>query len=218
MDYIKNPATIERMSFVIIDEQVAMVYGGYPVENKIEKAILRRVIHTTADFDYLDNLHISKEFIDRTLKALKKGLTIITDTNMVYSGINKKVLEDMGCKIRCYISEEETANLASEVGITRSMASVIRAAEEEGPKLYVFGNAPTALFKTLEIYENYDGNKENLIGIIGVPVGFVGAAESKEALMVSNIPSIAAKGRKGGSNVAAAIVNAILYEAEHRYG
>jgi len=215
MDYIKNPEAIEKMSFLIIDEQVATDYGGYPTEDKIEKAILRRVIHTTADFDYLDNLHISKEFIDRTLKALKKGLTIITDTNMVYSGINKKVLEDMGCKIRCYISEEETAKRASGDGITRSMASVIRAAEEEGSKLYVFGNAPTALFKTLEIYEK---NEENLIGIIGVPVGFVGAAESKEALMASSISSIAAKGRKGGSNVAAAIVNAILYEAEHRYG
>jgi len=215
MEYIKNPETIEKMSFVIIDEQVVADYGGYPTEDQIEKAILRRVIHTTADFDYLDNLHISKGFIDRTLKALKKGLTIITDTNMVYSGINKKVLETMGCQIRCYISEEETAKRASEAGITRSMASVIRAAEEDGPKLYVFGNAPTALFKTLEIYEK---DEEYLIGIIGVPVGFVGAAESKEALMASSIPSIAAKGRKGGSNVAAAIVNAILYEANHRYG
>jgi precorrin-8X/cobalt-precorrin-8 methylmutase len=218
MDYIKNPEAIEKMSFLIIDEQVSTDYGGYPTEDKIEKAILRRVIHTTADFDYLDNLYISKGFVDRTIEALKNGLTIITDTNMVYSGINKKVLEAMGCKIRCYISEEETAKRASEAGITRSMASVIRAEEEEGSKLYVFGNAPTALFKTLEIYEKYDGKKENLAGIIGVPVGFVGAAESKEALMVSSIPSIAAKGRKGGSNVAAAIVNAILYEVEHRYG
>ena len=215
MDYIKNPETIEKMSFVIIDDQVKADYGGYPTENQIEKAILRRVIHTSADFDYLDNLHISKGFIERTLKALKMGLTIITDTNMAYSGINKKVLEKMGCKIRCYISEDETARYASQAGITRSMASVIRAAEEAGPKLYVFGNAPTALFKTLEIYEKKD---ENLIGIIGVPVGFVGAAESKEALMASSIPSIAARGRKGGSNVAAAIVNAILYEADHRYG
>ncbi|PKM55571.1 MAG: precorrin-8X methylmutase [Firmicutes bacterium HGW-Firmicutes-5] len=215
MDYIKNPETIEKMSFVIIDDQVKADYGGYPTENQIEKAILRRVIHTSADFDYLDNLHISKGFIERTLKALKKGLTIITDTNMAYSGINKKVLEKMGCQIRCYISENETARYASEAGITRSMASVIRAAEEAGPKLYVFGNAPTALFKTLEIYEKKD---ENLIGIIGVPVGFVGAAESKEALMTSSVPSITARGRKGGSNVAAAIVNAILYEAEHRYG
>ena len=127
---------------------------------------------------------------------------------MALSGINKRKLDALGCKYRCLVAEEETANLAKEKGITRSMAAVEIAARDKGRKLFVFGNAPTALYKAMEMR---DAKELNLDAIVGVPVGFVGAAESKDELEKTDIPYIISKGRKGGSNLAAAIINAILY-------
>ncbi|MDU4493619.1 MAG: precorrin-8X methylmutase, partial [Staphylococcus warneri] len=124
------------------------------------------------------------------------------------SGINKRKLEALGCKYKCFVSDEEVAKLAKEKGITRSMAAVEVASREEGKKIFVLGNAPTALYKVIEMSNNGQLAVE---AVVGVPVGFVGAEESKDELAKTDIPYIISKGRKGGSNLAAAIINAILY-------
>ena len=214
MEYIKNPQEIERISFEMIDEIVEKEHGGYPQADRLYQAILRRVIHTSADFDYIENLHFSEGVLNCLSTAFDEPLTIYTDTNMALSGINKTALKEVGASVKCYVADEETALMAKERQMTRSMAAVLRAVEEPGRKLFVFGNAPTALFQTMECYEDI---KDQLVAIIGVPVGFVGAAESKEALKDSQIPGISALGRKGGSNVAAAIVNALMYHKLKKY-
>lgn len=214
MEYIKDPQEIERLSFEMIDGIVKEDHGGYPNGDKLYQAILRRVIHTSADFDYVENLHFSEDVLERLATAFDEPLTIYTDTNMALSGINKTALKDLGAEVKCYVADEATAKMAKERQMTRSMAAVLRAVEEPGRKLFVFGNAPTALFQTMECYETL---KDQLVAIVGVPVGFVGAAESKEALKDSGIPGISALGRKGGSNVAAAIVNAIMYHKLNKY-
>lgn len=214
MEYIKDPNEIERLSFKMIDQIVEEEHGGYPSQNKLNQAILRRVIHTSADFDYVKNLYFSETVLSRLETAFEGPFTIYTDTNMALSGINKTALKSLDIEVKCYVADESTAIMAKEKHMTRSMAAVLKAVEEPGRKLFVFGNAPTALFQTMECYEQL---QDQLIAIIGVPVGFVGAAESKEALRASEIPGIAALGRKGGSNVAAAIVNAVLYHKLKKY-
>lgn len=209
MKYIKNPNKIEKNSFEIITEIIKKERPEYKFKNETEEKIIKRAIHTTADFEYLDILKISDCVIDKITDSLKKGATIYTDTNMALSGINKKILDKIGCKYRCLVSETETAEYAKKHEITRSMAAVELSALDKSPKIYVFGNAPTAIFKVIEMYKE---NNINLEALIGVPVGFVGAAESKEALQNTDIDYIVSKGRKGGSNLAAAIVNAILYD------
>ena len=203
MEYIKNPMMIEEKSFIMIQEIIDEIRPGYEFKNEIEEKIIKRSIHTTADFEYLDILKISDTAVENIIDALKNNATIYTDTNMALSGINKRKLDTLGCKYKCLVAEEETAK-----GITRSMAAVELAAKDKGRKLFVFGNAPTALYKAMEM----KSEKElNLDAIVGVPVGFVGAAESKDELEKTDIPYIISKGRKGGSNLAAAIINAILY-------
>ncbi len=165
------------------------------------------MIHTTADFDWLDILWFSPDVLPRLSAALSQPCTLYTDTTMALSGINKTLLAKFGGECRCYISDPRVAAEAKAQGMTRSMAAVDIAVAEEGEKVFVFGNAPTALFRLLE-------HDVAVNGVIGVPVGFVGAAESKDALTQSGLPGIAALGRKGGSNVAAAIVNAILYHLQ----
>ena len=208
MEYIKNPMMIEEKSFIMIQEIIDEIRPGYKFKNEIEEKIIKRSIYTTADFEYLDILKISDTAVENIVDALKNNATIYTDTNMALSGINKRKLDALGCKYRCLVAEEETANLAKEKGITRSMAAVEIAARDTGRKLFVFGNAPTALYKAMEMR---DSKELNLDAIVGVPVGFVGAAESKDELEKTDIPYIISKGRKGGSNLAAAIINAILY-------
>ena len=205
MEYIKNPMMIEEKSFIMIQEIIDEIRPGYKFKNEIEEKIIKRSIHTTADFEYLDILKISDTAVENIVDALKNNATIYTDTNMALSGINKRKLDALGCKYRCLVAEEETANLAKEKGITRSMAAVEIAARDTGRKLFVFGNAPTALYKAMEMR---DAKELNLDAIVGVPVGFVGAAESKDELEKTDIPYIISK---GGSNLAAAIINAILY-------
>ena len=200
MEYIKNPMMIEEKSFIMIQEIIDEIRPGYKFKNEIEEKIIKRSIHTTADFEYLDILKISDTAVENIVDALKNNATIYTDTNMALSGINKRKLDALGCKYRCLVAEEETANLAKEKGITRSMAAVEIAARDKGRKLFVFGNAPTALYKAMEMR---DAKELNLDAIVGVPVGFVGAAESKDELEKTDIPYI--------SNLAAAIINAILY-------
>lgn len=208
MEYIKNPMKIEEKSFEMIQDIIDEIRPGYEFKNNVEEKIIKRSIHTTADFEYLDILKISDKAVESIIDALKNNATVYTDTNMALSGINKKRLEALGCKYKCLVADEETTKLAKEKSITRSMAAVEIAAKEPGRKLFVFGNAPTALYKAMEMKNS---NELELDAIVGVPVGFVGAAESKDELEKTDIPYIISKGRKGGSNLAAAIINAILY-------
>lgn len=207
MEYIKDPKMIEVKSFEIIQGIIDDIRPGYKFKNEIEEKIIKRCIHTSADFEYLDILKISDDAVDSIIDALKNKCTIYTDTNMALSGINKMKLNALGCEYKCLVADEQTKELAKEKGTTRSMAAVEIAMNDKGRKIFVFGNAPTALYKAIEMVN--DGGYVD--AIVGAPVGFVGAAESKYELEKTEIPHIVVQGRKGGSNVAAAIMNAILY-------
>lgn len=214
MDYIRNPQMIETESFKIIQGIIDQDFPDFVYSSPAEEQIIKRVIHTSADFDYLKNLVFSNDVIVELEKFFLAGSgTIFTDTTMALSGINKRVLDKLGIRYECYIANPEVAEQAKAKGMTRSMAGIERAATIAGPKLFVIGNAPTAIFKLLELIER--GELE-ASAAIGAPVGFVGAAESKEALFESDVPAIVARGRKGGSNVAAAIINAMLYQLVER--
>lgn len=202
MNYIKVPMDIEKRSFEIIGQEM----GNHNFDDR-ELSIIKRTIHTTADFEYKDLVYIREGAIDEALKVLKKGVVIYTDTKMALSGINKRALEKLGCKVVCYVSESEVAKIAKERGITRSMAAVEKAVED-GVEFFVFGNAPTALFRLKELIEE---GKAKAKFIVGAPIGFVGAAESKEEIEKVDLPMITVRGRKGGSSVAASIVNALMY-------
>lgn len=202
MAYIKIPMDIEKRSFEIISKEM----GPVDFEER-ELSIIKRVIHTTADFEYKNLVYIRDGAIDSALELLKKGVTIYTDTNMALSGINKKALKDLNCKVICYVNDETVAVIAKERGITRSMAAVEKAVED-GIEFFVFGNAPTALYRLKELIE--DG-KSKVSFVVAAPIGFVGAAESKVEFEKLPIPMITIQGRKGGSSVAAAIVNALMY-------
>lgn len=208
MHYIQQPQAIERKSFEIISEIIHETRPAYRFASPLHEAIIKRVIHTTADFDWLDILWFAPDALVRLSEALSRPCTLYTDTTMALSGINKNLLATFGGECRCYISDPRVVREAKAQGITRSMAAVDIAVKEEGDNVFVFGNAPTALFRLLEHTD------ASVSGVVGVPVGFVGAAESKAALSKSGLPGIVALGRKGGSNVAAAIVNAILYHLQ----
>ncbi|AYA40821.1 cobalt-precorrin-8 methylmutase [Xenorhabdus nematophila] len=202
--YIQQPQQIERNSFEIIGHLIGESRPDYRFVDADQEAIIKRVIHTTADFDWLDILWFSPAVLCSVRDGILRGCTLYTDTTMALSGINKTRLAQYGCECRCYVSDPRVVEMAKNQQITRSMAAVDLALQEAGEKIFVFGNAPTALFRLLE-------HQSAPIAVIGVPVGFVGAEESKNALIDSGLNCIAAKGRKGGSNIAAAIVNAILY-------
>jgi Precorrin isomerase len=204
MHYIQQPQAIEAKSFDIIGDIIRETRPEYQFASPLHEAIIKRTIHTSADFDWLDILWFSEDALEQLCSALSRPVVLYTDTTMALSGINKNLLAKFGGECRCYISDPRVVEQAKAQGITRSMAAVDIAVAEEGEKVFVFGNAPTALFRLLE-------HDVKVNGVIGVPVGFVGAEESKEALTHSHHPAIAALGRKGGSNIAAAIVNAILY-------
>ena len=171
-----------------------------------------RVIHTTADLEYCENLKFSENAVEIALNAIKGGALFITDTNMALAGINKPALEKLGCTARCFMAEPEVQRLASENGTTRASAAVDKAAEcfNNTPLIYAVGNAPTALMRICGLHSL---GKFSPALVIGAPVGFVNVVQSKETLVRSGLPYIAAMGRKGGSNVAAAIINALLYMA-----
>lgn len=207
MDYVKIPMDIEKRSFEIIGEEM----GSHNFSDE-ELSIIKRVIHTTADFEYKDLVDISEGAIETAKEVLKSNPVIYTDTNMALSGINKKALEKLNGKAICYVNLEEVHKIAKENNITRSMAAVEKACNDN-VDIFVFGNAPTALFRLKELIAE---GKANPKLIIAVPIGFVGAAESKENLEELNIPYIRVKGRKGGSTVAASIVNALMYMVVER--
>ena len=202
---IIKPMDIEKRSFEIISS--ILEERGIALDE--DKApIIKRVIHTTADFDYVDNLVFSEKAVELGLEALKNGCGIVTDTQMAKSGVNKSALAKLGCEAYCFMSDEDVAAEAKERGVTRAMVSMEKAAGLDRPLIFAIGNAPTALIALDELI------KEGMLApklIIGVPVGFVNVVESKELIIASSVPYIVARGRKGGSNVAAAIVNALMY-------
>ena len=199
-----KPMNIEKRSFEIITE---MLDGRtFPPE---EEPVIKRAIHTTADFDYADNLVFSKNAVKKGLSALKAGCDIVTDTQMAKAGINKSILEKLGGRVHCFMSDADVAEEAKMRGVTRAYVSMERGAKIEKPCIFAIGNAPTALIRLRELLDA--GEIEPAL-IIGVPVGFVNVVESKELIISSNAPYIVARGQKGGSNVAAAIVNALLYQ------
>ena len=174
--------------------------------------VVKRVIHTTADFEYADNLVFSPGAVEKGIAAMKSGCTIVTDTQMAFSGVNKKVLEKFGGRAVCFMSDPDVANQAKARGETRATVSMERAAALDGPLVLAIGNAPTALVRACQLM---DEGKMKPALVIGVPVGFVNVVESKELLLTLDVPHIVARGRKGGSNVAAAICNALLYQASN---
>ena len=171
--------------------------------------MVKRVIHTSADFDYADNLVFSPHAVPRGIAALREGCDIVTDTQMAKAGINKTILGQLGGEVHCFMADGDVAAEAKERGITRAMVSMERAAGLEKPCIFAIGNAPTALVSLHRLME--EGKLRPAL-IVAVPVGFVNVVESKELILASDAPHIVAKGRKGGSNVAAAICNAMLYQ------
>ena len=202
MSYLKNPMGIEEKSFEIIGEEM----GEHSFSDE-ELLIVKRTIHTTADFEYKDLVEISENAIETAKNLFINGATIYPDTNMALNGINKIALSKTNSKVICYVNEPQVHEEAKTKNITRSMAAVEKACEDN-VDIFVFGNAPTALFRLKELIKEGRANPKL---IVAVPVGFVGAAESKENMDELNIPYIRVKGRKGGSTVAAAIVNALMY-------
>lgn len=206
------PHEIEKRSFEIIEQEL-MERGELDKILPENKLVVKRVIHTTADFEYVDNLCISEHAVQKGIEALKNGACIVTDTQMARSGINKTKLAQFGGEVFCFMSDEDVAKKAKEEGTTRATASMEKAATIQRPLIFAIGNAPTALVK---LYEMIEQGKIHPELIIGVPVGFVNVVQSKELIMESGAPYIVARGRKGGSNIAACICNALLYMIDNR--
>ena len=206
-----QPADIERTSMRIISEELAR--RGITLPESCAP-VIRRVIHTTADFDYAETLHFTKNAVEQGIRALTRGIVVITDTNMAKAGVTKPGLERLGSRVECFMADPDVAEEARRQGTTRAAAAVRKAARAYPGAILAVGNAPTALF---EIAEQIRENGLRPALVIGVPVGFVNVVEAKEELFDlctrEGIPAIVALGRKGGSNVAAAICNALIYSA-----
>lgn len=199
-----KPMDIEKRSFAIITE----LLGDTKLDPENE-LVIKRVIHTSADFDYVQNLVFSEHAVAKGIEALRGGCDIVTDTQMARAGINKTILSKLGGQVHCFMSDPDVAEEAKERGVTRAIVSMERAAKLPKPCIFAIGNAPTAL---ISLHEQMQAGKLTPALIIGVPVGFVNVVESKELIIGSAVPHIVARGRKGGSNVAAAICNAMLYQ------
>lgn len=198
-----KPMDIERRSFEIITEEL-----GDRKLDPDKELIIKRCIHTSADFDYADNLCFSEGAVEKALAALRDGACIVTDTQMGRSGINKRALARLGGEAYCFMSDEDVAAAAKKNGTTRAVASMDKAAELDKKLIIAVGNAPTALVRLYELIK--EGRIRPAL-IIGAPVGFVNVVQSKELIMQTDVPYIVARGRKGGSNIAACICNALLY-------
>lgn len=201
-----RPEEIEKRSFEIITEELKSRGVELPEE---EALVTKRVIHTSADFDYVNTLTYSEHAVQTAKELILQGADIVTDTNMALAGINKKMLARYGGDAHCYMADETVAKLAKERGITRAAVSMEMAAKREKPVIFAIGNAPTALIR---LYEMIQDQTYIPAFIIGVPVGFVNVEIAKELILKTDVPHIINRGRKGGSNVAAAICNAIIYE------
>ena len=205
-----KPAEIEKNSFAIITAEL----GDRTFPEGVAE-VVKRVIHTSADFDYADNLCFSPDVIEKAKAALAAGATVVTDTNMALAGISKPALQKLGGRALCLMADADVAREAKARGVTRATVSMEHAAKLDGPLIFAIGNAPTALIRLHELIG--EGAVKPAL-VIGVPVGFVNVVESKELFLGGDTPYIIARGRKGGSNVAAAIVNALLYQIVRREG
>lgn len=199
-----RPEEIEARSFEIIGE----ILGDKQLDLRYEM-IIKRCIHTSADFEYADSMYFTDGVTERISGAIRKGACIVTDTKMAQAGINKKRIEGYGGEVLCFIGDEDVRKEAGRRGVTRSYVSMEKAAALGRPVIFAIGNAPTALASICSLYEK---KRLEPIAVVGVPVGFVNVVESKERLIDSGLPAIVARGRKGGSNIAAAIINAIQYQ------
>lgn len=202
------PEEIEKRSFAILTEEL-----GDRTFPPLEEPIVKRCIHTSADFDYADNLVFSEGAVERALEAIEQGADFVMDTGMGKAGVNKAALKRHGCRIFSFMADEDVAARAKEEGTTRAVASMRKAAaleQENGgrPLIIAVGNAPTAL---VELHRLIEKGKLHPALVIGVPVGFVNVAVAKERIMTAPVPYIVSRGRKGGSSIAAAICNALLY-------
>lgn len=204
-----KPMEIETKSFEMITQELGdkkLIPGT--------ETIVKRCIHTSADFDYADNLCFSAGAVEKAREALRRGTSIVTDTQMAKSGINKKNLSRLGGEVYCFMSDEDVAKAAKENGTTRATACIDKAAAMGEDFIFAIGNAPTALVR---LYELIREGKIHPALIIGVPVGFVNVVQSKELIMQTDVPYIVARGRKGGSNIAACICNALMYLEGREY-
>ena len=208
LEFVK-PADIEKRSFQIITAEL-----GDKVLDPENELVIKRVIHTSADFDYADALAFSEHATSKGVEALRGGCSVVTDTKMAAAGINKRVLGRFGGTVHNFISDPDVAAEAKERGLTRSAVCMERAAALGEPLVYAVGNAPTALVRLYEMLQAGEMPAKPAL-IVGVPVGFVNVVESKELICELDVPFIVARGRKGGSNVAASIVNALLYLASN---
>ena len=199
-----KPDEIEALSFKIIDEE-----AGRHNFSSYEWSVVRRMIHTTADFEYIRSVRFHPDAISRGIKALRNGKKIVTDTNMARVGIRKSDLEN-DTEVKCFMTDPEVARIALKTGITKAKAAVDMAMADMKDGIYVIGNAPTALLRLVELIK---AGKAKPALVVGLPVGFVNAAESKDALIELNYPYISNVGRKGGSNLAASVVNALAIMA-----
>lgn len=209
MSYIQNPSSIEETSFKIIQSIIDEEYPDYSFETEMEESIIKRAIHTSGDFDYLYNMRFTHDVIQKIVAVLQQKGTLILDSTISLNGINKRVLDQMGVSYLCLIKDDQVAQLAKDKQMTRAMAAVESAAAIEGPKVFAFGGAPTALSYLIELAEQ---GQLDVDAVIGVPVGFIHVEESKEELLASSLPAIATVGPKGGSTIVVAIINAILYQ------
>ncbi|MDJ0666014.1 MAG: precorrin-8X methylmutase [Desulfobacterales bacterium] len=200
-----QPSEIEALSFRIIDEEA----GSHPFKDR-EWAVIRRMIHTSADFEYMQTTRISPRAIDAGIGALRDGRNIVTDTNMARAGIRKSEIDRFGGSVECFIDDATVAQAARESGCTRAKAAVDAAIPMMTGGIYVVGNAPTALLRLMELIRSDEAQPAL---VVGLPVGFVNAAESKADLAQMKVPHITNVGRKGGSNVAASVINALAIMA-----
>lgn len=201
-----RPEEIEEKSFAIISEELKR---REMTLKEAEAPITKRVIHTSADFDYADTMTYSEGAVETAKKLLLNGADIVTDTNMALAGINKRALAALGGAAHCFMADEEVAVLAKKRNTTRAAVSMDKAGELAGPVIFAIGNAPTALIRLYEMMQESDWRPAF---VIGVPVGFVNVEAAKELIMETDVPYIVNRGRKGGSNIAAAVCNALLYE------
>lgn len=205
IEYVR-PQDIEKRSFAIISKELEEKGIVLPKEQEL---VTKRAIHTSADFDYAKTMTYSAHAVGIAKKLIQNGADIVTDTNMALAGVNKKELAKYGGEAHCFMAEEEVAKIAKERSVTRAAVSMEKAAQIEKPVVFAIGNAPTAL---IELYEMIQSGKYRPAFIIGVPVGFVNVEAAKDLILKTDVPYIINRGRKGGSNIAAAICNALLYE------
>lgn len=210
IEFVK-PKDIEARSFEIIADELRKMHIKLP---KDQDMVTRRAIHTSADFDYASTLKYSKDAVAIAKNMIKNGADIVTDTNMALTGINKRILADFKGEVHCFMADDDVAAEAAKRGVTRATVSMERAALIKKDVIFAIGNAPTALISLYELMEKGIFTPKF---VIGVPVGFVNVEASKELFLNSDVPYIINKGRKGGSNVAAAICNALLYELRKEY-